>query len=88
MVDVLSAGPAPGPRGCRLPRSAGRRVLLLVPLTILLCSLFGGIYGPRVLAATANEDDLRESIRRFAQVFHLVEDNRSEERRVGKECRL
>ncbi|MBI3665356.1 MAG: S41 family peptidase [Acidobacteria bacterium] len=51
------------------------RALWLAALTILLCSLFGGLYGPRVRAAASPDDDLRESIRTFANVFHLVEEN-------------
>jgi len=52
-----------------------RRATLVAVLTILLCSLFGGIYGPRTSAAAAGpEDDLRESIRSFASVFQLVEE--------------
>ncbi|HYM09806.1 MAG TPA: S41 family peptidase [Bryobacterales bacterium] len=52
------------------------RALWLAALTIVLCSLAGGIYGPRMRAAAAPpEDDLRQSIRTFANVYHLVEDN-------------
>ena len=54
-----------------------RRATLVAVLTILLCSVFGGLYGPRVRAAAAPgaDDDLRESIRTFASVYHLVEQN-------------
>jgi carboxyl-terminal processing protease len=48
---------------------------LLAVLTILVCSLFGGIFGPQVGAAAAPEDELRESIRTFASVYHLIEQN-------------
>jgi carboxyl-terminal processing protease len=59
-----------------LPASLRRRALWLAPLTILICSLVGGIYGPRVRAAAAPaEDELRESIRTFASVYHVVEEN-------------
>ncbi len=56
-------------------QSARRRLLLLAASTILLCSLLGGIFGPQVKAAAASEDDLRESIRSFANIFHLIEEN-------------
>ena len=53
-----------------------RRALWLAALTILICSLLGGVYGPRVRAAAAPaEDDLRESIRTFARAYHLIEEN-------------
>jgi carboxyl-terminal processing protease len=52
-----------------------RRATLLAVLTVLICSLFGGIYGPRVGAAAAPEDELRESIRSFASVYNLIEQN-------------
>jgi carboxyl-terminal processing protease len=44
-------------------------------LTVVVCSLFGGIYGPRVGAAAAPEDELRDNIRSFANVFNLIEQN-------------
>ncbi len=52
-----------------------RRSFLLAVLTILVCSLFGGLFGPHVGAAAAPEDELRDSIRSFSAVFHLVEQN-------------
>lgn len=53
-----------------------RRALWLAVFTILVCSLLGGIFGSRVRAAAApTEDELRESIRTFASVYHLVEEN-------------
>ncbi len=56
--------------------SLRRRAPFLAALTILICSLLGGLYGPRVRAAAApGEDELRQSIRSFAGVFHLVEEN-------------
>ncbi len=56
-------------------KSRIRRALWVGALTILLCSLLGGLYGPPGRAATAPEDDLRDSIRSFASVFHVVEQN-------------
>jgi carboxyl-terminal processing protease len=58
-----------------LPLTPTRRALLLASLIILACSLFGGIYGPRVRAAETTEDDLRQSVRTFASVYNLVEQN-------------
>jgi len=52
-----------------------RRALLLATLTVLAGSLLGGLWGPQVRAAVATDDDLRQSIRTFVNVFHLIEEN-------------
>src|SRR6266436_5855970 len=53
-----------------------RRTLLYLPLLIALCSLLGGLYGPRVeVAAAANEDDIRNSLKVFTKVYNVVEEN-------------
>src|SRR5713226_6682749 len=53
-----------------------RRSLLYIPFVIALCSLLGGLYGPRVeVASAANEDDIRNSIRVFTKVYNVVEEN-------------
>ncbi len=54
-----------------------RRSLLFLPLVILLCSLAGGLYGPRVQVASAagSEDDINKSAKAFTKVYGLVEDN-------------
>ncbi len=52
-----------------------RRALLLAVLTILICSLFGGIYGPKARAAEGDEDSLRQSVRALASIYNLVEQN-------------
>jgi carboxyl-terminal processing protease len=59
-----------------LPASRKLRAIWLSVLIIVVCSLLGGVYGPRVRAAAApSEDDLRESIRNFASVYRVVEEN-------------
>ncbi len=56
--------------------SARRRALLFAAFTIVVCSIFGGVFGPGArAAATGPEEDLRESIRSFASVYHLIEEN-------------
>ncbi len=56
--------------------AARRRSSLVFVFTILVCSLLGGVFGPRArAAATAPEEDLRESIRQFTTVFRLIEEN-------------
>ena len=53
-----------------------RRSLLYVPFVIALCSVLGGVYGPRVeVASAANEDDIRTSLRVFTKVYNAVEEN-------------
>ncbi|HYM09807.1 MAG TPA: S41 family peptidase [Bryobacterales bacterium] len=52
-----------------------RRAPLGAALIILTCAVLGGVWGPRARAASGPEDDLRESIRTFAKVYHLVEEN-------------
>jgi len=51
-----------------------RRSLLYLPFLIALCSLLAGLYGPRVSAAT-NDDDIRASLKIFTQVYNVVEEN-------------
>ena len=56
--------------------SAKWRHSLLVPATIVACTLLGGVYGPRVGAAAAVADsDITESIQNFTQVLSLIEQN-------------
>jgi len=53
-----------------------RRALLYLPFVIALSSLVGGLYGPRVEAASAaNEDDIRSSLKVFTKVYNTVEEN-------------
>ena len=59
-----------------MSRFARRRSLLLAGCLILLCSLFGGVFGPKArAAATTSEDDLKESLRQFTSALRVVEDN-------------
>ena len=53
-----------------------RRLLLAVPATVLLCALLGGVFGSRiVVASAASEGDVADSIRRFTDVLAVVEQN-------------
>src|SRR5215471_6644353 len=53
-----------------------RRSLLYVPFVIALCSVLGGLYGPRVeVASAANEDDIRSSLKTFTKIYNVVEEN-------------
>lgn len=53
-----------------------RRSLLSLLFVIALCSLLGGLYGPRVeVASAANEDDIRNSLKVFTKVYNTVEEN-------------
>src|SRR6266571_2361628 len=56
-----------------------RRSLPYLPLVIILCSLLGGICGPRIqVAAAANEDDIKNSLKVFTKVYNVVEENFAE----------
>lgn len=53
-----------------------RRSIFFYPLIIIVCSLLGGLYGPRVeIASAANEDDVKSTIKAFTKVYSIVEDN-------------
>src|SRR5437867_6941439 len=53
-----------------------RRSLIYLLFVIALSSLVGGLYGPRVeVAAAANEDDIRNSLKVFTKVYNVVEEN-------------
>src|SRR6266542_4050538 len=53
-----------------------RRSPFLYLFIILLCSILGGIYGPRVeVASAASEDDIRGSLKSFTKVYNLIEEN-------------
>ena len=61
---------------CRMPQK--RRSFLVFPLIILVCTLLGGFYGPRIqvaAAATAAGDDLPKDVESFTKAFSLVEQN-------------
>ena len=53
-----------------------RRSAWFYVLIIFGCSLLGGLYGPRVeVAAAADEDDIRASVKQFTRVYAAVEQN-------------
>jgi carboxyl-terminal processing protease len=53
-----------------------RRSFVFVPLVLAVCSIIGGVYGPRVaVAAASNEDDIRASLKSFTRIYNVVEDN-------------
>jgi carboxyl-terminal processing protease len=54
-----------------------RRSFLIAPIIVLICALLGGIYGPGVREASAatSEDDIKASLKAFAKVYNVVEDN-------------
>jgi carboxyl-terminal processing protease len=54
-----------------------RRSLFVLPLIILVFSLFGGVYGPEIFVASAasETDDVRKNLDSFTKVYALVEQN-------------
>ncbi len=55
-----------------------RRSFLIFPLIVLVCTLLGGFYGPRIqvaAAATATADDLPKDVESFTKAYSLVEQN-------------
>jgi carboxyl-terminal processing protease len=58
-----------------------RRSLLVFFFVVLLCSVLGGLFGPRVHAAatTGETDDLDTSLKAFTKAYGLVEANFAEE---------
>ena len=54
-----------------------RRSLLVLPIIVLLCSLAGGFFGPRVQVASAasEADEVRKNLDSFTKVYALVEQN-------------
>ena len=71
--------------------SGTRRSAVVVVAVILACGCVGMVFGQRLASTTSsNEGDIRDSVRSFTEVYEVVQRNyaeRSEERRVGKECR-
>src|SRR5437867_9083967 len=56
-----------------------RRSLIYLLFVIALCSLLGGVLGPRVeVAAAANEDDIRNSLKVFTRIYNVVDENFAE----------
>src|SRR5579862_9056143 len=61
---------------CRMPQK--RRSFLVIPLIVLVCTLLGGFYGPRIqvaAAATTAGDELPKDVESFTKAFSLVEGN-------------
>src|SRR6202043_3465031 len=56
-----------------------RRSIFFIPLVVLICSILGGVYGPRIrVAAAASSDDSNDvdaSLKSFTRVYDLVEQN-------------
>src|ERR1017187_8960042 len=55
-----------------------RRSLFVLPLILFICSVLGGIYGPRIqgaAAATAETDELSGDVQSFTKAYALVEQN-------------
>jgi carboxyl-terminal processing protease len=52
------------------------RVWVIGPVVVLICALVGGVYGPRVTAQTASEDQkIQESLKSISKVLQAVEEN-------------
>ena len=56
------------------------RVVVLLPLVVLACSLAGGYYGSALegAAADTSQDDVKASVSAFTKVFSVVEQNFAE----------
>lgn len=57
--------------------AARRRSVLVAPVVIFACSLLGGMYGPSIMGASAatSEEDIKQSLKSFAKVLNVVEEN-------------
>ncbi|MBM3773841.1 MAG: S41 family peptidase [Acidobacteria bacterium] len=56
--------------------AARRSSVFVLPLIVLVCSLVGGLYGPRLnVAAAASEDELKSTLKNFTKIYNLVEEN-------------
>src|ERR1035441_3255907 len=56
-----------------------RRSIFFIPMVVLICSILGGVYGPRIrVAAAASAEDVTDvdaSAKSFTQVYAVVEQN-------------
>ncbi len=53
-----------------------RRSFVLIPLVVAVCSILGGVYGPKVEAGSpARGNDIDNAIKTFTRVFDVVEQN-------------
>lgn len=51
-----------------------RRSLFFVPLVVAVCSILGGVYGPKVEAGSAaRTDDIDAAVKAFTRVYDVVE---------------
>ncbi len=57
-----------------------RRSLFYLPLTLILFSLLGGLFGPGLAptAAATSDDDIRQSVETFTKVLSVLEENTAE----------
>jgi carboxyl-terminal processing protease len=54
-----------------------RRLLIMAPIIIAVCTFLGGFYGPGTsgVAVAASEDEIKASLRTFSTVYDLIEQN-------------
>jgi carboxyl-terminal processing protease len=54
-----------------------RRSFLFLPIVVFVCSIAGGLYGPRmeIAAAATGDDDIKSSLKSFTKAYNLVEEN-------------
>jgi carboxyl-terminal processing protease len=62
-------------RGMTVINSSDRRGLLLCVGILSLSGILGGVYGPRVRANSAHEDDFSNSVSSFSKVLDIVQQN-------------
>jgi carboxyl-terminal processing protease len=57
--------------------SPNRRLFIMAPIIIVVCTLLGGFYGPGTAgaASAASEDEIKAGLRSFSTVYDLVEQN-------------
>lgn len=56
--------------------TGSRRSLITIPLIILFCAFLGGLYGARVRATSALDDnDVQDSLRLLTKVYAAIEEN-------------
>lgn len=62
------------------------RRLLLIPATVTLCALIGGIFGPGLadVSAASNETEVNSAIKTFSKVYDLVEQNYADKLEADK----
>src|ERR1700688_2615153 len=52
------------------------RQFFLIPATILICALVGGVYGPKVTAQSeSNSSEIQGSLQSISKVLHKIEEN-------------